>query len=426
MIKQLGVTYKTVAATLAYTELGDVVVNSATAVTITLPAPNAGLWYRISNVGTGLVTIYYGATITTLKQNEQALLLSNGVTAWWMSKGRETMTKAEIEAVLTGTITSHTHNFIGLSDVPANYASAGSKFVKVNAGATGLEFVVGEVIASAFIDLTDAPSLYTGSAEKIVAVNITENALEFVDAPSGGLVININHIFADNIARDNYFTTNPTEKVTGIYISVGTGFQQWDGTTWLDKTAVVTGPMGATGIPGVDGVGVPVGGTTGQILSKIDGTDYNTEWVKGGIETSVVFGGITITSTRTEPAYGVKFLAVTDAIAISIVTYTVWTAGVTFTVKLWNSGGTTVLASGTVVGDGTTSWKTINLSSEYPIISFTEYHITNEIPSGSIGKYYIESGYATAFLTRTAAYTGLPTSATAATGTYAIGIKIRL
>jgi hypothetical protein len=27
---------------------------------------------------------------------------------------------------------------------------------------------------------------------------------------------------------------------------------------------------------------VPVGGTTGQVLSKIDGTDYNTQWVTGG------------------------------------------------------------------------------------------------------------------------------------------------
>jgi hypothetical protein len=29
-------------------------------------------------------------------------------------------------------------------------------------------------------------------------------------------------------------------------------------------------------------VGVPVGGTTGQVLAKIDGTDYNTQWVTGG------------------------------------------------------------------------------------------------------------------------------------------------
>ena len=43
-----------------------------------------------------------------------------------------------------------------------------------------------------------------------------------------------------------------------------------------------TGPAGAAGADGddgADGVGVPVGGTAGQVLAKIDGVDYNTEWV---------------------------------------------------------------------------------------------------------------------------------------------------
>jgi len=42
-----------------------------------------------------------------------------------------------------------------------------------------------------------------------------------------------------------------------------------------------TGPAGADGVDGVDGadgVGVPLGGTTGQVLSKIDDTDLNTQW----------------------------------------------------------------------------------------------------------------------------------------------------
>ena len=42
------------------------------------------------------------------------------------------------------------------------------------------------------------------------------------------------------------------------------------------------GPQGATGEQGPqgeDGVGVPVGGIAGQVLAKVDGTDYNTEWV---------------------------------------------------------------------------------------------------------------------------------------------------
>ena len=44
----------------------------------------------------------------------------------------------------------------------------------------------------------------------------------------------------------------------------------------------LTGPAGADGSDGADGAagqGVPTGGSTGQVLSKIDGTDYNTQWV---------------------------------------------------------------------------------------------------------------------------------------------------
>lgn len=50
------------------------------------------------------------------------------------------------------------------------------------------------------------------------------------------------------------------------------------------------GPAGADGADGADGQGVPVGGTAGQVLAKIDGTDYNTEWVDqtGGSGTPTV------------------------------------------------------------------------------------------------------------------------------------------
>lgn len=40
----------------------------------------------------------------------------------------------------------------------------------------------------------------------------------------------------------------------------------------------VTGATGATGSAGAVGQGVPVGGTTGQALTKIDGDNYNTQW----------------------------------------------------------------------------------------------------------------------------------------------------
>ena len=72
---------------------------------------------------------------------------------------------------------------------------------------------------------------------------------------------------------------------------------------------VMDGADGAPGQPGrdgTDGVGVPTGGTTGQVLAKASGTDYDTEWVNqsggGGTVQSVnnatpdQSGNITITA----------------------------------------------------------------------------------------------------------------------------------
>jgi hypothetical protein len=42
--------------------------------------------------------------------------------------------------------------------------------------------------------------------------------------------------------------------------------------------AGATGSQGPAGTNGTNGVGVPVGGTTGQVLSKINSTNYNTQW----------------------------------------------------------------------------------------------------------------------------------------------------
>ncbi len=50
-----------------------------------------------------------------------------------------------------------------------------------------------------------------------------------------------------------------------------------------DKWEVfISNTTGPTGDAGEDGQGVPTGGTTGQVLAKVDGTDYNTEWVDAG------------------------------------------------------------------------------------------------------------------------------------------------
>lgn len=49
------------------------------------------------------------------------------------------------------------------------------------------------------------------------------------------------------------------------------------------------GEQGIAGIQGVPGQGVPVGGTTGQVLSKIDGTNYNTQWISNTSNQQTLF-----------------------------------------------------------------------------------------------------------------------------------------
>ena len=54
----------------------------------------------------------------------------------------------------------------------------------------------------------------------------------------------------------------------------------WTGAAW-GVIAQDGGPgtPGSPGTPGAPGPGVPTGGTAGQVLAKIDGTDFNTQWV---------------------------------------------------------------------------------------------------------------------------------------------------
>lgn len=82
-----------------------------------------------------------------------------------------------------------------------------------------------------------------------------------------------------------YGTAAPTtEGVNGdFYIRTSTNYIYGPkaGGSWPAGTSLVgaTGATGATGPTGATGAGVPTGGSTDQVLAKINGTDYNTQWV---------------------------------------------------------------------------------------------------------------------------------------------------
>jgi hypothetical protein len=81
--------------------------------------------------------------------------------------------------------------------------------------------------------------------------------------------------------------------------------------TWTDLVALADlkgadGADGVDGAPGADGQGVPVGGTTGQVLKKKTNADFDTEWgeaASGGITLLDVYpvGSIYLSVNNTNP-----------------------------------------------------------------------------------------------------------------------------
>lgn len=94
-IKRRFPTTKTDNADLTMEEMGEIIINKGTALTINLPVATdkAGMWYRLINVGAGLASIEenssplnFNGEQLTLAQYESCLLVCNG-TNWLFSDG---------------------------------------------------------------------------------------------------------------------------------------------------------------------------------------------------------------------------------------------------------------------------------------------------------------------------------------------------
>jgi len=124
-------------------------------------------------------------------------------------------------------------------------------------------------------------------------------------------------------------------------------YPEFVGPTGATGATGATGPQGETGpagADGADGVGVPAGGTTGQVLAKASATDYATEWVDqsggggspGGSDTQVqfndggAFGGDA----------GLAFNKTSGSLTVGGKTVTT-TAPVADLTQTWNASGTT-------------------------------------------------------------------------------------
>lgn len=85
-----------------------------------------------------------------------------------------------------------------------------------------------------------------------------------------------------------------------------------------------TGPAGPAGTNGTNGVGVPTGGTVGQILAKTSATNYDTQWVNHNPfdqtlnqSDSVYFAEVRFTASGTDTILGNSGLEISGGITVT-------------------------------------------------------------------------------------------------------------
>ena len=96
------------------------------------------------------------------------------------------------------------------------------------------------------------------------------------DVSTGDFVLITGGTFANKV-----YIMNAVGTGTNGSIIIGTDNITWTETGGVGPQGITgpTGPTGSAGATGAAGAGVAVGGTAGQVLSKIDATNYNTQWV---------------------------------------------------------------------------------------------------------------------------------------------------
>jgi hypothetical protein len=197
-----------------------------------------------------------------------------------------------------------------------------------------------------------------------------------------------------------------------------------DGTE-IKTTKTIVGQRGAGGSNGANGskgdkgdagVGIAVGGTTGQVLTKVSNTDYDTTWTTNGAGTVTSVGGTgtvnglslsgTVTSTgnltlggtldlSAPPAIGATTPSTVNATTITGQTGVLKGTGnnlllqsQTFTNASWTKQAATATASGVTAPDGTSTGQTLTESDT------TAEHRMYQSLTVSVGSNYTWSIYA--------------------------------
>jgi hypothetical protein len=141
---------------------------------------------------------------------------------------------------------------------------------------------------------------YTPSTNQTIKLRVTfQNNAGFITAQTF-----INQLGTTNVSQfvgaiSNSWSNSNTYPSGSLVVNNGILYQA--NSTILAGTGFNIGTTGNTW-RAIDAV--PSGGTTGQVLRKVDNTNYNTEWATPGVPLWQFVGGITIGGTTTAPTIG--------------------------------------------------------------------------------------------------------------------------
>lgn len=153
----------------------------------------------------------------------------------------------------------------------------------------------------------------------------------------------------ENVDRAVLFTPGSGQSAVSIGAAVPNFVLTWNSTGTVITSlnpATLIGPQGPAGPAGANGQGVPTGGTAGQVLAKIDGTNFNTQWINaGGGSAVVLLDTKTITTNTASVAFNTGFSSTYDKYIIEgFVQLNTSNASLRF--RLSTDGGSTLLSSG--------------------------------------------------------------------------------
>jgi len=137
-----------------------------------------------------------------------------------------------------------------------------------------LEVDVGVPGASATVSVGTTTTGEPGTDASVVNVGTTTNAIFDFTIPRGDKGEQGN---AGNSATVNVGTTTTLSAGSSATVT-----NSGSTSAAIFNFGIPQGIKGDKGDTGNTGAGVAVGGTAGQVLAKIDGQDFNTEWVDGG------------------------------------------------------------------------------------------------------------------------------------------------